>query len=127
MKSSELRIALYTRIVQNHLGTHHSPLSRSQRASGRLDVFWRRKNFISFGRSSRRLKTPGLNFREGLPYTSHSKSFSRTESLEELQSAIFEIICCSTPVTSRHVIGKIEALMAEVRVSGKFNTLDLDF
>ena len=40
---------------------------------------------------------------------------------------IFEIICCSTPVTSRHVIGKIEALMAEVRVSGKFNTLNLDF
>ena len=39
----------------------------------------------------------------------------------------FEIICCSTPVTSRHVTGKIEALMAEVRVSGKFNSLDLDF
>ena len=32
---------------------------------------------------------------------------------------MFEIICCSTPVTSRHVIGKIEALMAEVRASGK--------
>ena len=42
MKSSDLRIALYTRIGQNHLGTHHSSLSRSQRASGRLDVFWRR-------------------------------------------------------------------------------------
>ena len=26
MKSSDLRIALYTRIVQNHLGTHHSSL-----------------------------------------------------------------------------------------------------
>ena len=45
-------------------------------------------------------------------------------SLEELQSAIFEIICCSTPVTSRHVIGKVEALKVRVNgdVSGMFHS-----
>ena len=141
MKSSDMRIALYTRIVQNHLGTRwHSPFFTIEIEAGE----WQTRCFLAthdlhqLRTTFQAAQNAGVEFlwRNALYFAFYK--FFYILIIEQRGSAITWRITVShirdsrssvVPHLWRHVtwLAKIEALMAEVRVSGKFNSLNLDF